>query len=251
VTSGSSVSDKLRQLKDLVSKLRDLPPEAGSLALDVLQLCLDIGGVIEPTPFCDLSSGAVSAVRGNLGDAVLSVLGVLPLAGDLAKVGKLGKYAKSVAKAIELAKKDAQFAKLIRPFLQNLYDLLRRVPVDKLPAKLAKPLRKLKTDLGDFLGVAGKTLTGQIHHPISAKIARELDKHPILRGKYKARDSRFTTQAADKAVHNGYEKWHRQLDDEVVQWLRDHQQATEQQFENWLRWRYSRPDLKARFPKNF
>jgi hypothetical protein len=49
------------------------------------------------------------------------------------------------------------------------------------------------------------------------------------------------------------EQWHRDLDKEVIQWLQDpkNQAATPEQFEAWLRWRYSQPDLKARFPNGF
>jgi hypothetical protein len=95
------------------------------------------------------------------------------------------------------------------------------------------------------------TLTGQIHHPISKPIFKELEQHPNLAGKYTPRDPRFTTQAIDKAAHNGWPRWHRDLDAEVGQWIRQNQGATKDQFETWLRWRYSQPDLKARFPNGF
>jgi len=62
--------------------------------------------------------------------------------------------------------------------------------------------------------------TGQIHHPISTRIARALDSHPTLKGLYQPRDPRFTTQAIDVAAHRGYQHWHRQLDKEVVNWLK-------------------------------
>ena len=100
---------------------------------------------------------------------------------------------------------------------------------------------------------APKQLTGQTHHPISTKVARELEQHPTLKGKYTPRDPRFTTQGVDEAAHKGYQTWHRELDDEVISWLRDPKNlnATPEQFEAWLRWRYTQPDLKARFPNGF
>jgi RHS repeat-associated protein len=96
-------------------------------------------------------------------------------------------------------------------------------------------------------------LTGQIHHPISTKIGKALANHPSLKGKYVPRDPRFTTQACDKAAHNGYQKWHRDLDQEVIDWIQDplNSSATPAEFEAWLRWRYSQPDLKSKFPKRF
>jgi RHS repeat-associated protein len=90
--------------------------------------------------------------------------------------------------------------------------------------------------------------TGDNHHLISKGIHDELEKHPRLAGCYKSRDSRFVTRAIDKAAHNGYEEWHRLLDEEVRQWIRNHPGATKEEFERWLQWRYGQPDLKERFP---
>ena len=96
-----------------------------------------------------------------------------------------------------------------------------------------------------------KALTGQIHHPISKTVFNALDRHPILKGHYRARDPRFTTQAIDKAAHNGYQRWHIDLDNEVASWVNSNPAATPAQFESWLRWRYSQPDLVWRFPNGF
>jgi RHS repeat-associated protein len=92
---------------------------------------------------------------------------------------------------------------------------------------------------------------GQIHHGISRRGHRALEDHPGLRGKYKARDPRFTTKARDLDSHRGYEKWHRELDAEVEEWLEQNPEATKEQFEKWLKERYDKPDLKDKFPKGF
>ena len=91
----------------------------------------------------------------------------------------------------------------------------------------------------------------QIHHPISGAVHNALEKHPILRGKYKLRDERFESLAKDLASHQGYQDWHRKLDGEVEAWVRKHKEATEAEFETWLRWRYSQPDVQPKFPKGF
>lgn len=39
--------------------------------------------------------------------------------------------------------------------------------------------------------------------------------------------------------------------DEVVKWLDDNPRATPEQFEGWLRGRYSQPDLAEKFPNGF
>jgi len=107
-------------------------------------------------------------------------------------------------------------------------------------------LGKLKR-LCKFRGAA-PALTGQMHHGISKTICRELDKHPKLSNRYKPRDARFVTQAKDIDSHIGYQKWHRDLDNEIIDWLQNNQAADSAAFEDFLRWRYSQPDLKAVFP---
>lgn len=92
---------------------------------------------------------------------------------------------------------------------------------------------------------------GQIHHPVSTKVHRQLQKNPGTKGHYKPRDPRITTQAVDEAAHRGYQKWHRDLDDEVVTWLQENPDATPRQFEDWLRRRYREDDLRWRFPLGF
>jgi hypothetical protein len=100
-------------------------------------------------------------------------------------------------------------------------------------------------------GQAEAGASGQEHHPISKRIAAKLELHATLRGHYKARDPRFVTRAADKASHSGYQKWHREVDDEVIEWLDKYDEATPAEFEAFLRKIYSRIDMRARFPDGF
>ncbi|HEX5752911.1 MAG TPA: Wall-associated protein precursor [Archangium sp.] len=93
--------------------------------------------------------------------------------------------------------------------------------------------------------------TGQLHHIISKPIFRELDKHPTLMGVYGPRDSRFVTRAVDEKAHCGYQEWHRKVDEEVVEWLKQFKYATAEQFEAYLRSIYNRPDMLKRFPLGF
>jgi hypothetical protein len=93
---------------------------------------------------------------------------------------------------------------------------------------------------------------GQVHHPISIPIAQALKDHPTL-SELAWRRKEFTTQAIDEGAHRGYDKFHRDLDAEVIRWIRDpkNKAATPEQFLEWLRERYSQEDLKARFPEGF
>ncbi|NLX21660.1 MAG: RHS repeat-associated core domain-containing protein, partial [Phycisphaerae bacterium] len=90
--------------------------------------------------------------------------------------------------------------------------------------------------------------TGQLHHAISKKVHKALEKHPTLKGKYEYRDSRFVTRAVDEEAHRGYQGWHRGIDDEVAEWVKTHRDATEATFERFLRAIYKRPEMRQRFP---
>jgi hypothetical protein len=48
--------------------------------------------------------------------------------------------------------------------------------------------------------------------------------------------------------HCGYQRWHRDVDEEVVEWLETERRATPQQFEKFLREIYNRPEMRKRFP---
>ncbi len=105
---------------------------------------------------------------------------------------------------------------------------------------------------GGGYGTAGKALVkGQMHHAISRKVFAALQKHDVLVGVYRLRDSRLATRAKNLMSHIGYQSWHRQLDAEVVSWLAKHPAATRSTFERFLRSRYSDPDLLSRFPRGF
>ena len=54
-----------------------------------------------------------------------------------------------------------------------------------------------------------------------------------------------------KTKNHTYQRWHREVDDEVVEWLTENQQATPKQFEDYLRGIYSRPEMRARFPNGY
>ncbi|WP_224370937.1 hypothetical protein [Hyalangium versicolor] len=92
---------------------------------------------------------------------------------------------------------------------------------------------------------------GQNHHVISRPIAKALEEHRTLRGMYAPRDKRFVAKAKDEESHCGYQDWHRKVDAEVIQWLRDNDKATPAQFMQKLREIYSRKEMLKRFPNGF
>ncbi len=130
---------------------------AREVVLDVAQLTLDVAGIFDPTPTSDTLSGLMSLGRGRFVDALISgVSAVVPYAGDLAKVGKLGRLADTVSSATELLKRAPEMAEQLKPALTKLDDLIRSVPTDKLPGFLKEPLEKVKGKLDEFFKTEAK-----------------------------------------------------------------------------------------------
>jgi hypothetical protein len=122
------------------AKLPDLssvPVTKDELALDVLQISLDVIGII-------------SLGRGDGLGAFLSAVGIVPYLGDLAKAGKLGKWAATIEKAIELAKTDPAFLAKIRPALDKL-----NYALGKMGDAMPDALKGMKNKLDDLLRVGG------------------------------------------------------------------------------------------------
>jgi hypothetical protein len=134
-------------------------PTLGSVALDVTQVALDIVGIFEPTPFADLSNAAISVARGDWWGAGLSVVGVVPYAGDLAKLGKMGKWAKTVANAVELAASSPAARKALEPALRKIADAVNGIPdsaLKALPDDARKAIEGMKKQLDEFFGAGPK-----------------------------------------------------------------------------------------------
>lgn len=80
--------------------------DAGGGSLETARDILDVAGTLEPTPFSDLLSGVISLGLGDLDEAGISAISLVPYFGDTAKVGKVvkrvGKFASNpkIAEAI-------------------------------------------------------------------------------------------------------------------------------------------------------
>ena len=130
-------------------------PDLGELALDLTQIALDIVGIFEPTPFADIGNTLISAVRGDWAGAGLSVVGVVPYVGDLAKLGKLGRYAGTVAKAVDLAASSPAARAALEPALRRIGEALDAIPqgaLDAIPAEAREQLLGMKRRIDEFLG---------------------------------------------------------------------------------------------------
>lgn len=77
---------------------------------------------------------------------------------------------------------------------------------------------------------------------------KALDSHPTLKGEFNREDPAFKYRAKDAEAHKGYQKWHREYDAKVVEWLENNPKATERQFRNFLHDYYQQPDVKEIIP---
>lgn len=134
----------------------DVAKQKTELALDLVQIGLSIAGIFDPTPISDGADGLISLLRGDFLGAGISVVSMIPYIGDAAKLGKLGKFAETIAKAVDLAKADAAFAATIRPALEKIASALKHVPIDSLPKPAREALESMKTKLDEFLSPAAR-----------------------------------------------------------------------------------------------
>lgn len=134
-----------------LSEIQRLPPAEKEALFDVAQFTLDVVGCFEPTPFADLTNALLSMTRAHWSEAMLSVVGVVPYVGDLAKLGKAPRYLKSVERAIQLARNDRKFAVMLRPVLGRLNAGLKRLPIHRLPLPVQEALKRMQKAIAEFL----------------------------------------------------------------------------------------------------
>jgi len=141
----------------------DLAKQKSELALDLVQIGLSIAGIFDPTPISDGVDGLISLFRGDFLGAGISVVSMVPYIGDAAKLGKLGKFAETIAKAVDLAKADKAFAKTIEPALKKIGEALDAVPMDSLPKPARDALMSMKTKIDELFAAT---------RSVSAKVGR-------------------------------------------------------------------------------
>lgn len=139
-------------------------PDLTEMALDLTQMGLDVVGIFEPTPFADLTNTGISAVRGNWGDAALSVIGVIPYIGDVAKLAKIPKWIKAfekISSAIDKFKQIAvnggKGAEAVKEFVKKAKSVIDNLPIEKLPDSLRDAVKSVKKKIDDFVAGMKKT----------------------------------------------------------------------------------------------
>ncbi|QTD45484.1 DNA/RNA non-specific endonuclease [Ottowia testudinis] len=140
------------------AKPKTADADVGELALDLTQIGLDIAGLIDPTPISDGANGLISLARGDWLGAGISAVSMVPYIGDAAKLGKLGRYAQTVAKAVDLAKANPAIAQRLGPAMEKLREAFGHVALDKLPQSMRQALEPIKTKLDDFARIGVHTV---------------------------------------------------------------------------------------------
>lgn len=171
-------------------------PDPVQLGLDLTQMGLDIVGIFEPTPFADGSNALLSlgrsigsAVSGDWGDAGghllnagISTAGVLPGLGDLAKAGKIGKWAQTVADSVSAIAHNPALRSTLEPGLRQIADAVGKIPkgaMDALPAEAKASIESMKRQLDDFFAAPAGTSTGTRAADEAAALADDV---PVYKG---------------------------------------------------------------------
>lgn len=121
---------------------------------------LDLVGIVDPTGVADAANAALQFKNGDYWGAGASVLGVIPYAGDLVKVGKVGRDVRIISGAIGALKvgdtigTGAYRAFTARNFRTNLVRRTGMNPKGKdahhlLPKKFSDPLSRKGINVND------------------------------------------------------------------------------------------------------
>jgi hypothetical protein len=111
-------SGRLLDTAELARILDDLPT---SLKWDIVQLALDLIGIVNPA--ADAASGMISLVRGDLLGAAISAVSIFPI-GDAAKLVKFRKYRISIEQLVGHARRNERLARALETPLKQIDDLL-------------------------------------------------------------------------------------------------------------------------------
>lgn len=126
------------------------PADAEGLLLDLGQMALDLIGVVDPTPLSDGASALISLGRRDWSGVGISMLGIVPYVGDLAKLTKLGRHAETLGRVVQLARADPAKARMLAPAMDKLKAALDQIPVERLPRKTGASVSELKAQLREF-----------------------------------------------------------------------------------------------------
>lgn len=135
------------------------------LLWDLGQLTLDVVGIFDPTGLSDGANALISAGRGDWVGAGLSLAAVVPIVGALATAGKLGKWAETVAKAVDAAANNPAARQLLEPALRKLSDAINAIPdsvMRNLPDEMRTTLEGMKAKLDGLFGAGARVFSDAV-----------------------------------------------------------------------------------------
>jgi hypothetical protein len=136
-------------------------------------MALDLGGIVDPSGIADGTNAAISGGRmvgslldgnfseagGHLVNGGISLLGIAAGIGDLAKVGKIGKWAETVSDATRAVVDNPALRPTLEPALREIRDLVNRIPqgaLDAMPASARESIESMKVQLDEFFGAGAR-----------------------------------------------------------------------------------------------
>lgn len=150
------------------------PIDSAKLTLDLTQMGLDLAGIADPSGVADGSNALISGARaigsavsgnwseagGHLVNGGISVLGIAAGVGDLAKLGKFGKWADTIGDAMRAIADNPELRGVLEPGLRKVHELVSRIPqgaLDAAPASARESIQRMKAQLDEFFAAGGRT----------------------------------------------------------------------------------------------
>jgi hypothetical protein len=217
-TENAPIRDVMQQLNDrgitaaqFEAERAAAGPSGATLTVDLLQMALDLTGIVDPSPISDgsnavislgrsissLFSGEWSAAGGHLVNGVISAVGIIPALGDLAKAGKIGKWAQTVSDAITMMGRSPELARTLEPALREIKVLVDRIPqsaLDALPSGARESIERMKTQLDEVFGAGARVVSA----PRLVAGAENIGQSVTIKGRQVTiGDAPSTTRAAD------------------------------------------------------
>ncbi|WP_294252148.1 hypothetical protein [uncultured Sphingomonas sp.] len=163
-----------RQLYKTAAPAPAAGPDPVQLGLDLGQMALDLTGIVDPTPVSDGTNAVVSVGRsigavfsgdwsgagGHLLNAGISAVAIVPGLGDLAKAGKIGKWAQTVADGVAAIAHNPALRASIEPALRTIHDAVGKIPQgarDALPSAARESIERMERQLDAFFAPAARS----------------------------------------------------------------------------------------------
>jgi hypothetical protein len=131
---------------------RGLSKAQADLITDVAQMGFDIAGIFDPTPISDGISAGISLGKGDwFGFAISAGSAIFPYVGDAAKLGKLGKWAKTISQTVDMAASNPAFRKSVEPALRQIMNAIDSVGLNRLPKEVQPQFANMRRKIDNLL----------------------------------------------------------------------------------------------------